>query len=74
MVQKKLSLLGEVCPFSLLKTQSELEQMNFRDTLLIDTDFNQSVRNIIKWCDYEGYKFELDELDHGIWQIKIEKR
>lgn len=73
MAEKKLNLLGEVCPFPLLKTQSELEHMNSRDTLLIETDFNQSVRNILRWCDHQGYDFILDELDHGVWRIRIEK-
>ncbi|ADG81388.1 SirA family protein [Thermincola ferriacetica] len=74
MAQKKLDLLGEVCPFPLFKTQAELEQMNSGDVLLIEVDFNQSVRNIIKWCEDQGHNYELDETGQGIWLVTITKK
>lgn len=73
MLQKKLNLLGEVCPCALLKTQSEIEQMNSGDVLLVEADFNQSVRNILKWCENEGHEFEVDEENNGIWLITVTK-
>lgn len=73
MSEKKLDLLGEVCPCALLKTQAELEQMDSKDVLLVETDFNQSVRNILKWCENEGHEFDIDEVDNGIWLITVTK-
>jgi TusA-related sulfurtransferase len=73
MSEKKLDLLGEVCPCALLKTKYELEQMGSGDVLLVETDFNQSVRNILKWCENEGHEFEIDEEDNGIWLITVTK-
>jgi TusA-related sulfurtransferase len=73
MSKKKLDLVGEVCPCALLMTQDELAQMSSGDVLLVETDFNQSVRNIIKWCENEGHEFEVDEEDNGIWLITVTK-
>jgi len=73
MAQKKLTLLGEVCPLPLLKTQMELEKMNSGSVLQVETDFNQSVRNIMKWCERQGHSFILDEIDNGVWLLTITK-
>ncbi len=73
MTTKNLDMLGEVCPIPLIMTQQELVKMNSGDNLLVKTDFNQTVRNILKWCEDQGYKFEIDEADNGIWLISITK-
>ena len=65
--------MGEVCPIPLLIVQSEIEKLNPGDKLQVETDFSQSVRNILKWCDDQGHKFDLNEVDNGIWQITIIK-
>ncbi|PKM80167.1 MAG: sulfurtransferase TusA family protein [Firmicutes bacterium HGW-Firmicutes-14] len=71
---KKLDLLGEVCPFSLLKTRQELEKIKPGEKLTVETDFNQSVRNILKWCDNQGYGLDIAEKGSGVWQITITKK
>jgi len=72
--EKKLNLLGEVCPYPLLKTQKELEKIASGEVIMVETDFNQSVRNIIKWCEDQGHEFRLDEIDNGFWLITIIKQ
>lgn len=74
MTEKKLNLQGEVCPYPLLITQKELEKMGPGEVVTVETDFNQSVRNILKWCEDNGHTFTLDELGNGLWQITIIKQ
>ncbi len=44
------------------------------EVVTVETDFNQSVRNILKWCEDNGHTFTLDELGNGLWQITIIKQ
>ncbi|MCK8825464.1 sulfurtransferase TusA family protein [Fuchsiella alkaliacetigena] len=72
-MEKKLDLLGMVCPVPLLKTKEELRCLVTDAVLKIKLDSNQSVRNVIDWLEEQGYNFELKELAAGIWEIKIVK-
>lgn len=74
MSKRELDLQGEVCPFPLFFTKDALEKMEPGETIYIKTDFNQSVRNILKWCEDQGHEFELDELDCGLWEITVTKK
>lgn len=73
MAEKRLNILGEVCPIPLIRTQKELETLLPNDTLIVETDMGQTVRNILRWCENQGYCFEVDESDNGIWAISITK-
>ncbi|MBO8167852.1 MAG: sulfurtransferase TusA family protein [Thermoanaerobacteraceae bacterium] len=73
MAEKKLNLLGDVCPIPLLKTQKAFVKLNSEDVLIVETDVNQAARNILNWCDSEGYDFEIDEEGEGVWRITIRK-
>lgn len=68
-----LDLLGEICPHPLLMAQAKLDKMEAGDTLVIESDFGRSVRNLLAWADKNGHKFDVEEVDTGIWQVKIEK-
>lgn len=68
-----LDMLGEICPHPLLMAQAKLEKLAVGDSLVIESDFSRSVRNILAWADKSGHKFDVEEVAQGIWQIKIIK-
>lgn len=73
MAQKRLDTQGEVCPVPLMKAEEELAAMTSGDTLIVETDMVQTVRNILRWCENRHYEFELDEIGNGVWKITITK-
>lgn len=73
MAMHYLDMLGEICPHPLLMAKAKLDKMEAGDCLVIESDFSSSVRNILAWADKQGYKFDVEEVDKGVWQIKIVK-
>ncbi|KXS45370.1 MULTISPECIES: sulfurtransferase TusA family protein [unclassified Candidatus Frackibacter] len=73
MTEEVLELLGEVCPIPLLKTESEINTLTAGDRLIIKVDHTQAVRNIMDWCEDNGYEFNIDEVAPGIWKVEIIK-
>ncbi len=74
MAMHYLDMLGETCPHPLLMAQAKLETMASGDCLVIETDFSRSVRNILAWADKNGHRFDVEEVEKGVWQVKIIKR
>ncbi|MFZ5815566.1 MAG: sulfurtransferase TusA family protein [Bacillota bacterium] len=70
---KLLSVLGEVCPVPLLRTQEALAAMDPGEVLVVETDFARSVRNIIDWCRARGMAYTVEECGSGIWRVTIRK-
>ena len=68
-----LDMLGEICPHTLYGAQDKLTKMKQGDVLIIETDFSRSVRNLLAWADKEGFTFDVEEVDNGVWQVKIIK-
>lgn len=67
----RLSVVGEVCPVPLLRTQEALAGMGPGETLTVETDFARSVRNIIDWCRRQGLPYRLEEQGGGLWRVII---
>lgn len=68
-----LDMLGELCPHPLLMAQAKMEEVAVGDSLLIESDFSRSVRNLLAWADKSGHNFDVEEVAPGIWQVKITK-
>ena len=68
-----LDMLGEICPHPLYGAQDKLEKMKEGDVLIIETDFSRSVRSLLAWADKEGFTFDVEEVENGVWQVKITK-
>ena len=68
---EKLDLVGEICPVPLLKTEKAVDSLPRNKRLEIVTDHTQAVRNIMEFLDDRSRKFELTELEPGIWQIEV---
>ncbi|MDR3591536.1 MAG: sulfurtransferase TusA family protein [Negativicutes bacterium] len=73
MAMHYLDMLGEICPHPLLMAQAKLEKLAAGDCLVIESDFSRSVRNILAWADKNGHSYDVEEVDKGIWQVKIIK-
>lgn len=73
MATYRLDLSGEVCPIPLLRTQQKFQQLLTGDTLVVETDFSRSVRNIMEWAEKNGLKFAVENLEDGVWQICLTK-
>ena len=68
-----LDMLGEICPHPLYGAKDKMSKMEADDMLIIETDFSRSVRSLLDWADKQGYKFDVEEVDNGVWQVKITK-
>ncbi|SDF09404.1 sulfurtransferase TusA family protein [Sporolituus thermophilus] len=68
-----LDMLGEICPHPLHMAQAKMDKLKSGDVLVIESDFSRSVRNLLAWADKQGYKFDVEEVEKGIWQVKITK-
>lgn len=68
-----LDLVGEICPHPLHMTQRQLDVMHYGDTLVVESDFDRSVRNILAWVDKAGCAYQVEESTPGVWRISIIK-
>lgn len=73
MAQYKLDCLYEACPIPLLKAHKKLMQMEIGDILILETDHNCSIINVIDWVKKQGHNVDYIEVDEGEWEIYIEK-
>lgn len=71
MTIRSLDVLGEVCPVPLFRTQQAVGALKPGEGIEILTDFARAVRNIMDWCERAGHSFEVDELENGVWLIRI---
>ncbi|GAW92024.1 sulfurtransferase TusA family protein [Calderihabitans maritimus] len=74
MATHRLDVLGEVCPVPLLKTQQICRRLKTGDTLVVETNFSRSVRNILDWAEKNRYEFTVESTENGIWQIFLTKQ
>lgn len=70
-MEKRLNLMGMVCPLPIVKTEKELNTLKRGDILKVMLDNNRSVINILEYCEDHSLQFEVHELAHGIWEIII---
>lgn len=68
-----LDLVGEICPHPLHMTQHQIDAMRRGDTLVVESDFDRSVRNILAWVNKAGLAYQVDEAAPGVWRISIIK-
>lgn len=68
-----LDCMYEVCPIPLIKASKELKKMEIGDLLIMKTDHNCSITNVIEWVEKQKLKMDYVEIDEGEWEIYIEK-
>ncbi|SET10119.1 TusA-related sulfurtransferase [Natronincola peptidivorans] len=73
MEEYKLDCLHEACPIPLLKALKQLEKMEIGDILIMHTDHNCSIANVVEWAEKHGHHIDYIEIAEGEWEIYIEK-
>ncbi len=73
MKEEFLDCMHEACPIPLIKASKKLEKMKTGDLLIMKTDHNCSITNVIEWVEKQGHKMDYIELGKGEWEIYIEK-
>lgn len=69
-----LDLIGEVCPFTFVRTKLKIEGMAVGKRLFIVVDHEPAVRNIPRSAKEWGQEVVgTEELPHGRWGIILKK-
>lgn len=68
-----LEVWGEMCPIPLLKAEKRLKELTPQDILILETDHSCTARTMENWAKKKKYKYQVDEVDNGIWRITIQK-
>jgi tRNA 2-thiouridine synthesizing protein A len=69
-----LSLLGEVCPFTFVRTKLRLEEMRVGETLRVVVDHEPATKNVPRSVTEWGQKvLSVEAEPGGGWAIVIEK-
>lgn len=73
MAEYYLDCMHEACPIPLLKALKQLNKMEIGDVLIMGTDHNCSIINVIEWVKKQGHAYDYVSLGEGVWEIYIEK-
>ena len=73
MIEKSLDCLGEACPVPLIRTQKALSDLAVGDVLVVQIDHSCAMKNVPEWAAKAGHNLQVVEVDHGRWEIVIEK-
>ncbi len=73
MSEHKLDCMHEACPVPLLKAHKKLKTMEIGEILIMQTDHNCSIANVVEWTKKQGHYIDYIELEGGQWEIYIEK-
>ncbi|MBP2028401.1 TusA-related sulfurtransferase [Acetoanaerobium pronyense] len=74
MEYKVLDCLYEICPIPLLKANKELERMHSGEILVLLTNHNCAISNVVEWAKDKGHEIDYIETGEGEWEIFIEKK
>lgn len=74
MTRYALETIGDICPVPLLLVRRKMVELMPGDELLVVTDFNRAVRNILDWAAREGHDIMMvDEVEPGLWNLTLRK-
>lgn len=73
MATVRLDCMYEACPIPLIKAHKQLEKMKLGDILILETDHNCSITNVLEWAKKQGHQVDYLETSEGEWEIYIEK-
>lgn len=73
MKEYHLDCMFEACPIPLLKALKKLNVMEIGDLLIMQTDHNCSISNVVEWTKKQGHYIDYIETGEGMWEIYIEK-
>lgn len=74
MARYVLDAIGEICPVPLLLVRRKMAELIPGDELVVITDFDRAVRNILDWADKEGHDILIvGEAEPGLWNVTLRK-
>lgn len=73
-MQKKLEVLGMVCPFPLIEAKEAITELNSGDELIVEFDCTQGTESIPRWAAEAGHTVtNFEQVDTASWTITIKK-
>ena len=73
-MQKKLSVLGMVCPFPLVEAKQMITELQSGDELVIDFDCTQATESIPRWAVEDGHEVtNFEQVNEAQWTITVKK-
>lgn len=74
-MEKKLEVLGMVCPFPLVEAKQAMEELHSGDELIIDFDCTQATDSLPRWAVEEGHEVtNYEQIDDAQWTITVKKK
>jgi len=74
-MQKKLEVLGMVCPFPLVEAKEAIATLTSGDELIIDFDCTQATEAIPRWAVEEGHEVtNFEQSGDAQWTITVKKK
>jgi len=67
----EVNCLGDMCPAPVIKTKIALKRASPGDVVLITTDHSCTMKSLPELLKKMGYSSEVEEVDTGVWQIRI---
>ncbi|MBM7713170.1 sulfurtransferase TusA family protein [Siminovitchia sp. FSL H7-0308] len=73
-MQKKLEVMGQVCPFPLVEAKKAIEEIGPGDELVIEFDCTQATESIPRWAAEAGHTVtNFEQIDEAAWTITVQK-
>ncbi|OEF96743.1 sulfurtransferase TusA family protein [Desulfuribacillus alkaliarsenatis] len=70
-----IDCIGEMCPIPIIKAEKQLQNLQTGDELHIKTDHSCTMQAVVNHFQRKmGYPSSSEEIDYGIWNIKIRKQ
>jgi len=72
--QETLDVRGEICPYPMLKTNKQLDEIT-PDIEILDviTDHSPALMTIPPQAVKRGYSCEIEEISQGEWKLHLKK-
>lgn len=73
-MQKKLEVMGQVCPFPLVEAKKAIEEIGAGDELVIEFDCTQATESIPRWAAEAGHAVtNFEQIGEAAWTITVQK-
>lgn len=73
-MSQTLQVMGQICPFPLVKAKETIANMQSGELLTIHFDCTQATESIPRWAAEEGHEVtNFEQMDLATWSITIKK-
>lgn len=75
MTEHTLDITGKGCPYALLFVRKKLKTLNTDDVLIVKCDHPPAaLNNIPTAMEKDGNEFSREQIEPGLWKLKITKK